>query len=80
MISKKSPPCCAAGDRQDRVALLVARALADHRLGDAVALVDRSGPVDREAEAHPVERDVAEVPLGDLPGEERLAVSWVGRR
>ena len=78
MISKKLAAVLAARDREDRIALLVARALTDDRLGDAVALVNRPGPVDGEAEADPVERDVAEAPVGDLPGEERLAVAVGG--
>ena len=60
----------AAGDRQDRVALLVARAIPDHGLGNPIALVNGAGPVDGEAEADAVERDVAKAPIGDLPGEE----------
>src|SRR5207237_1142630 len=58
---------------------LVARPLADYGLDRPVPFMDGAGPVDRGAEADAVERDVPEVALVDVPGEERLAIALVGR-
>src|SRR5262245_27845089 len=70
----------AAHERRDGTSLMIVGALVEQKQPLAIALMDRTGPVDVNREVEPVERHVLEGAALDVPRPSALALAarWPG--